>query len=99
MLATGYNVIDTQAAAEYGMVVTNVPIYGTESVAQMVFAHLLNLTQHVAEHAESVATGKWSSCPDFCFWDFPLIELHGLTMGIIGLGHAQCQAATAEYRS
>ncbi len=86
VLATGYNVIDTQAAAEYGITVTNIPIYGTESVAQMVFAHLLNLTQHVAEHAESVAKEKWSSCPDFCFWDFPLIELHGLTMGIIGCG-------------
>jgi glycerate dehydrogenase len=86
VLATGYNVVDIRAAAENGITVTNIPVYGTESVAQMVFAHLLNLTQHVAAHAESVAHGKWSSCPDFCFWDFPLIELHGLTMGIIGCG-------------
>ena len=86
VLATGYNVVDVKAADEFGITVTNIPIYGTESVAQMVFAHLLNLTQHVASHAESVSHGKWSSCPDFCFWDFPLIELHGLTMGIIGCG-------------
>ena len=86
VLATGYNVVDVEAARERGISVTNVPTYGTESVAQMVFAHLLNLTQHVAHHAKTVRTGRWSACPDFCYWDTPLIELEGLTMGIIGLG-------------
>ncbi|GAG40975.1 unnamed protein product, partial [marine sediment metagenome] len=66
--------------------VTNVPAYGTQSVAQMVFAHLLNLAQHVAHHAETVRSGRWTSNPDFCYWDMPLIELWGLTMGIIGFG-------------
>ena len=86
VLATGYNVIDTQAAADHNITVTNIPIYGTASVAQMVFAHILNLTQHTVEHSREVANGKWGSCPDFCFWDFPMIELQGLTMGIIGYG-------------
>ncbi|UCF42968.1 MAG: D-2-hydroxyacid dehydrogenase [Planctomycetota bacterium] len=86
VLATGYNVVDVEAARKRGVVVTNVPAYGTESVAQMVFAHLLNLTQHVGEHSESVREGRWSACPDFCYWERPLIELEGLTMGIVGLG-------------
>ena len=86
VLATGYNVVDVEAARKRGIPVANVPAYGTESVAQMVFAHLLNLTQHVAHHAETVRAGRWSACPDFCYWDTPLIELQGLTMGIIGLG-------------
>ncbi|UCC22806.1 MAG: D-2-hydroxyacid dehydrogenase [Planctomycetota bacterium] len=86
VLATGYNVVDVEAARKQGVVVTNVPAYGTESVAQMVFAHLLNLTQHVGHHAESVREGRWSECPDFCYWERPLIELEGLTMGIVGLG-------------
>lgn len=86
VLATGYNIVDVKAAAERGIPVTNIPVYGTYSVAQMVFSHLLNLCQHTAEHSASVFQGKWTASPDFCYWDFPLIELYGLTMGIIGLG-------------
>jgi len=86
VLATGYNVVDIEAAGERGIVVTNVPAYSTPSVAQMVFAHLLNLTHHVGHHARTVRSGRWSSNPDFCYWDTPLIELAGLTMGIIGFG-------------
>jgi len=86
VLATGYNVLDTETARTRNITVTNVPAYGTPSVAQMVFAHLLNLAQHVAHHAETVRTGRWVSNPDFCYWDMPLVELAGLTMGIIGYG-------------
>ncbi|MBL7152846.1 MAG: D-2-hydroxyacid dehydrogenase [Phycisphaerae bacterium] len=86
VLATGYNVVDIEAARSRGILVTNVPAYSTRSVAQMVFAHLLNLALHVGHHAQTVSSGKWSSCPDFCYWDTPLIELAGLTMGIIGFG-------------
>ncbi len=86
VLATGYNVVDVEAAQRRGICVTNVPAYGTPSVAQMVFAHVLNLTQHVAEHAQSVRAGDWSRGEDFCYWNFPLMELAGLTMGIIGFG-------------
>jgi glycerate dehydrogenase len=84
--ATGFNVIDLEAASEKNIVVTNIPTYGTPSVGQMVFAHLLNLTQRVAHHAETVREGRWASCRDFCYWDFPLTELMGLTMGIVGYG-------------
>ncbi|MHC4087262.1 MAG: D-2-hydroxyacid dehydrogenase [Planctomycetota bacterium] len=86
VLATGYNVVDVEAAGNLGIPVTNVPAYSTQSVAQMVFAHLLNLTQHVGHHAQTVRSGRWTSNPDFCYWDTPLIELVGLTMGIIGFG-------------
>jgi len=86
VLATGYNVVDVKAASQQNICVTNIPAYGTVSVAQMVFAHLLNLTQHVAEHGQSVQAGDWSRSRDFCYWNFPLVELAGLTMGIIGLG-------------
>ncbi len=86
VLATGYNIVDVEAARKRGIPVTNVPAYGTESVVQMVFAHILNLTQHVAHHARTVRDGRWNACPDFCYWDSPLIELQGLTMGIIGMG-------------
>lgn len=86
VLATGYNVVDVAAAKERGIPVTNIPIYGTASVAQMVFAHLLNLTQHTAHHAQTVRDGRWTKSADFCYWDFPLIELHGLTIGIVGYG-------------
>ena len=86
VLATGYNVVDVDAARERNVVVSNVPDYGPSSVVQMVFAHLLNLAQHAAEHARSVAAGGWSRNPDFCYWDFPLCELAGLTMGIVGFG-------------
>ena len=84
--ATGYNVIDLEAASKKNIVVTNIPTYGTPSVGQMVFAHLLNLTQRVAHHAETVKKERWTNCRDFCYWDFPLTELMGLTMGIVGYG-------------
>jgi glycerate dehydrogenase len=86
VLATGYNVVDVDAARRRGIVATNVPAYGTTSVAQMVFAHLLNLTQHVADHAETVRRGAWSKSPDFCYWNHPLVELAGLTLGLVGFG-------------
>jgi glycerate dehydrogenase len=84
--ATGYNIIDVAAAAERGIVVTNVPTYGTASVAQMVFALLLELTQHVGHHAATVREGRWAKCDNFCYWDYPLVELAGLTLGIVGCG-------------
>jgi glycerate dehydrogenase len=86
VLATGYNVVDVEAARARGIAVTNVPAYSSPSVVQLVFAHLLNLTHHVALHAEGVKQGRWSSCPDFCYWERPLIELAGLAMGIVGFG-------------
>ncbi|MFW5486320.1 MAG: D-2-hydroxyacid dehydrogenase [Spirochaetaceae bacterium JB067] len=86
VLATGYNVVDIQAASERNIPVTNIPTYGTDSVAQMVFAHILHLTQHVAEHSESVKEGDWTNCPDFCYWNYPMIELAGKTIGIVGFG-------------
>jgi glycerate dehydrogenase len=84
--ATGYNIIDVEAARELGIVVTNVPSYGTASVAQMVFAHLLNLTQRVADHAQAVRRGRWAESPDWCFWEYPLLELNEMTMAIVGFG-------------
>lgn len=84
--ATGYNIVDIEAAREHHITVTNVPTYGTRSVAQMTFALLLELTQHVGHHAQTVRDGRWSKSPDFCYWDYPLIELDGLTMGIVGFG-------------
>jgi glycerate dehydrogenase len=86
VLATGYNIVDVEAACDRGVVVTNVPAYSTQSVAQLTFAHLLNLTHRVGHHAETVRSGRWTTSPDFCYWDTPLIELAGLTMGIIGFG-------------
>ena len=86
VLATGYNVIDTPAARERKILVTNVPAYSTPSVVQMVFALLLELTRHVNLHAEGVRAGRWSNHQDFCYWDKPLIALESLTMGIVGLG-------------
>ena len=86
VLATGYNVVDVQAARERGIVVCNIPTYGTDAVAQYVFALLLELCHHVAHHAQAVQQGRWTACPDFCFWDYPLIELSGKTMGIVGYG-------------
>lgn len=87
VLATGYNIIDTEAAARQGVVVANIPAYSTMSVAQMAFAHILNITNHVASYAREVADGKWTNCTDFCFWDSALTELAGKTMGIVGLGN------------
>jgi len=86
VLATGYNVVDLEAARTRGIPVTHVPAYGTASVAQMVFAHLLNLTQNVAGHAASVRRGAWQQAEDFCYWETPLVELEGLTLGLVGAG-------------
>ncbi len=86
VLATGTNVVDLAAARERGIPVTNVPGYGTRSVAQSTLALLLELTQHTGHHASTVRQGRWSRNPDWCYWDFPLVELDGLTMGIVGLG-------------
>jgi glycerate dehydrogenase len=84
--ATGYNIIDLAAAKKGGATVTNVPGYSTHSVAQVVFALLLEITHRTGHHAERVAAGEWAGCPDFSFWDFPLLELRDLTMGIVGFG-------------
>ena len=86
ILATGYNVVDIAAAKEKNIPVTNIPTYGTQSVAQFAMALLLEICHHVAHHNQAVHEGRWESCPDFCFWDYPLIELAGKTMGIIGYG-------------
>lgn len=86
VLATGYNVVDIAAAKERDIPVTNVPDYGTASVAQHTFALLLELAQRVGHHAQTVRDGAWTRSADFCYWDFPLIELHGLTFGIVGFG-------------
>ena len=95
VLATGYNVVDIEAAAQRGIPVTNVPEYGTGSVVQMVFAHILHFTNHVAEHSTSVHTGNWTRSEDFCFWEYPLVELQGKTIGIIGLGRIGSAVAAA----
>lgn len=87
VLATGYNVVDVEAARRRGIVVTNIPAYSTMSVAQMVFAHLLHITHGVARHADAVRGGAWQTAPDFSFSLQPLIELDGRTMGIVGLGN------------
>jgi glycerate dehydrogenase len=86
VLATGYNVVDIEAAKQQGILVANIPSYGTTAVAQFVFALLLELCHHVGHHNQAVQKGRWSDSPDFCFWDYPLIELAGKTMGIIGYG-------------
>ncbi len=86
VMATGYNVVDIDAARRRGIVVTNVPAYSTPSVAQMVFAHLLNITNQVALHDRQVHEGRWAGNQDFCFYSAPLIELAGKQMGIVGLG-------------
>lgn len=86
VLATGYNIVDVQAARERGIPVCNVPEYGTPNVAQATFALLLELTNRAGHHAQTVREGRWCNSPDFCYWDFPQVELAGLTLGIIGLG-------------
>ena len=86
VLATGYNIVDTSAAKERGIIVTNIPTYGTAAVAQFVFALLLEICHHVWAHHEAVKNGVWTNSPDFCFWNYPLIELAGKTMGVIGFG-------------
>ncbi|MBQ4588545.1 MAG: D-2-hydroxyacid dehydrogenase [Bacteroidaceae bacterium] len=87
VLATGYNVVDIDEARHRGIVVTNIPAYSTVSVAQMVFAHVLNITQRVGYYANENAKGRWTNSIDFCYWDTNLIELEGKKMGIVGLGN------------
>ena len=86
VIATGFNIVDVAAAKERGILVANVPGYGTPSVAQAVIAMMLEMTNHTAHHATTVREGRWSSCPDFCYWDFPIIELQGRTLGLVGFG-------------
>ncbi|QNU66836.1 D-2-hydroxyacid dehydrogenase [Ruminiclostridium herbifermentans] len=86
VIATGYNVVDIETAKELGIIVTNVPAYSTASVAQLVFALILELCHHVGEHNRAVHNGAWTSSIDFSFWNYPLIELAGKTLGIIGFG-------------
>jgi glycerate dehydrogenase len=86
VMATGYNVVDTIAAKELDIIVTNVPAYSTSSVAQIVFAFILEFCHHVGEHNRAVHEGKWTNSPDFTFWNYPLIEINNKTLGIIGFG-------------
>jgi glycerate dehydrogenase len=86
VLATGYNVVDIEAARERGIPVCNVPEYGTANVAQAAFALLLELTNRTGHHAQTVREGRWTAATDFCYWDFPLVELSGLALGIVGYG-------------
>lgn len=98
VLATGYNVVDTAYAKEKGIPVSNVPTYGTDSVSQFAIALLLELCHHIGHHSKTVFDGKWQNHIDWCYWDFPLIELAGKTMGIIGfgrIGHRTGQIAKA----
>ena len=93
VLATGYNVVDIEAAHERGIIVTNIPAYSTESVAQMVFAHLLTVTNRTEHYAILNRQGRWSTNPDFCYWDTEMTELAGKTFGIVGLGNIGCRVA------
>lgn len=93
VLATGYNVVDIEAARDNNVIVSNIPTYGTQSVAQMVFALLLELCQHVQLHSDAVKNGEWSRSEDFCFWKTPLIELADKVIGIVGLGRIGTQVA------
>ena len=86
VLATGFNVVDTEACKKAGIVVANIPTYGTDAVGQFAVALLLEICHHVAHHSNAVYEGRWGDNPDWCFWDYPLIELSGKTMGIIGFG-------------
>ena len=86
LLATGYNVVDVQAAKEKGIVVTNIPTYGTDAVGQFAIAMLLEICHHIGHHNDAVHAGRWTNNDDWCFWDYPLIELAGKTMGIVGFG-------------
>lgn len=86
VLATGYNIVDVEYAKSKNIPVSNIPTYGTDAVGQFAIALLLEICHHIGHHDKAVKAGKWESCPDFCFWDYPLIELAGKTMGIIGFG-------------
>lgn len=94
VLATGYNVVDVDAAREHGVTVTNVPAYSTDSVVQMTLSHILNITGRVAHYARLNREGRWSASPDFCYWDTPLTELSGKTIGIVGLGNIGMKVAS-----
>lgn len=87
LLATGYNVVDVAYAKERGIPVSNVPVYGTRSVSQFAIALLLEVCHHIGHHDQTVHQGKWEHCADWCYWDYPLVELAGKTMGVIGLGN------------
>ncbi|HRN16868.1 MAG TPA: D-2-hydroxyacid dehydrogenase [Xylanibacter oryzae] len=93
VLATGYNIVDVKAASSKGIIVTNIPSYSTDSVAQMTFAHILNITNRIGHYAEENRKGRWSSNPDFCYWDNDLMELSGKTIGIVGLGNIGLRVA------
>lgn len=93
VLATGYNVVDIPAAIERGIVVTNIPAYSTDSVVQMTFAHILNITNRVGDYASANRKGRWSGNTDFCYWDSPMHELAGKTLGIVGLGNIGMKVA------
>lgn len=97
VLATGYNVVDLEAASRQGIVVTNIPAYSTASVVQMVFAHLLNIVNRVQLHSESVRSGEWSHSADFSYMLSPQTELAGKTMGIVGLGHIGSKVAAVAH--
>lgn len=86
VLATGYNIVDIAAAKEKGIPVSNIPTYGTAAVSQFAIALLLELCHHIGEHSDAVKAGEWTSNPDWCFWKYPLVELAGKNMGIIGFG-------------
>lgn len=97
VLATGYDVVDTIAARERGILVTNIPAYSTESVAQLVFALLLEICHHVGDHNRSVQSGEWAASKDYSYWKYPLMELSGKTLGIIGVGRiGQSASAIAQ---
>ncbi len=97
VLATGDNVVDTAEAKEKGIIVTNVPSYGTAAVAQFTLALILELRHHIGEYSRAVFNGNWTKSADFCFWNYPLMELAGKTMGIIGFGRTgQATANTAQ---
>ncbi|MDY5125533.1 MAG: D-2-hydroxyacid dehydrogenase [Prevotella sp.] len=93
VLATGYNVVDVKAANKRGIIVTNIPTYSTDSVAQMTFAHILTISNRVEHYAIENRKGRWSNNPDFCYWDTPLVDLTGKTLGIVGLGHIGLRVA------
>lgn len=93
VLATGYNVVDVDTASDLDIIVTNIPAYSTDSVVQMTFAHILTMTNRVEHYTQQNRNGRWSSNPDFVYWDTPLIELAGKTMGIVGLGNIGMKVA------
>lgn len=93
VLATGYNVVDVEAAKKHGITVTNIPAYSTDSVVQMTFSHILNIINRIDHYAIQNRNGRWSGAADFCYWDTPLLELSGLTLGVVGLGNIGMKVA------